>query len=251
MSDTRSDFTRILEEKFQDAKLKKLCQDTSKNCLENKDVSRAFDHLPDFLPEAVLVDDCRKFENMLLQIKSVDKDYQLVEKKNKTQITAYIKSLTELACKELLDKKGQVKKDIITLLDWEKYKEVIPAQNIVCAFIAGVNMSIAKRLADFIDKHEVAYQAYATYVNRNCLRWAKETLRDKGFSFGGGLDEKEGTSHVLEIIRLPTKKQAAVLGGVLAGVAAVAWIGLTLFGAMANRDSKGASAGVGVRPGKP
>ncbi|MHB1946652.1 MAG: hypothetical protein ACYCQI_00885 [Gammaproteobacteria bacterium] len=252
MSDSRTDFIRIMEKKLGDPNLKKTCQVSSQDCLERKKASRAFDHFPNFLPEATFDHYCKKFKTILLEIKSIDQEHEfkLTKKKNMTNITAYIKSLAQLGCKELLDEKGQIKEQIIALFGWEKYKDKMPTHEIVSAFIAAVNMSIAERLSDFIYQQDVAYQAYASFVNQNYLRWVKETMRELGFHLSGDLEEKEIASHSLEIIRLPTKKQAAIMGGVLAGVVAVAWMGLTLFGTLANQKSNG-NSGPAPRPSKP
>lgn len=182
MATSRTPFLHLVHTAFQDKLTKDFCISESIRNIKGRTPSRIFDSLPCVVDEATFQATCENFQMIIRHI-SVDakKEYQITREEDKNAIKQYIQTIAIVAREDLLDEEGNIKKEIITLFDWERHAKHLRKYDIVCGYISALNSRVSSQLSSFIDEHSDEYLGCMNFVNKNNRPWVMEILQESQF----------------------------------------------------------------------
>lgn len=215
------------------------CRDSSKAELARGTPNRIFDGFPILLPQNKLDNLIKKFEKIFSKIKpitipdEVDDPAQLLINHDKKKIFIWQREVIKIGCYELLGQNGQIKNEIVELLEWHPY--AINICDIVCAYVGAVNQFLADKLNILFKEKGSAFSAICQFVNQNYRKWVLEELAH----FSDKPDERDAKvqqSKFIKIKRLPKEKPAVAVGLAVGFTVTLAAIGYALFSSSSTRN---------------
>lgn len=226
MSFARQSFIDLIRQDFIDPEIKKNCIEESRKMIAKGQTNRAFDHFPHLVPDHVLKDILKNFQQILAQIKP-NNEFTLNETIQK-RVRNLELNLASRGCFELLDAEGRLKDEFLEELQWTDLKDKIDGCEIVCSYVHSIHQQLMDQLLVSIKKHCDAYKSLLHYVNPNYGDWVIEQMKKSNYSYDDTYYEKAARSNFDKILYFPSEKPLETLG-IVAGIAGFAAIGITLF----------------------
>jgi hypothetical protein len=184
MNNSRSLFIEILHN-LSPEKMTSL----SERKLENSGLrKRIFDDCPSFLTLTDVQNLSSMFENIVSMLKpsKTEYGYQLTNPTDQNLIRNLEKIIIEIAHKDLLNKNGSIKSEILQILNWNKKLTNDVIIDVICAYVSTVNQDIIFHLnqnsKSFSEMNNNSLNAVFDFINANYNSWIKEELKKAYFS---------------------------------------------------------------------
>lgn len=235
MSKSRQSLRHVLMDEFKVTAVKDKAQQSAINTLSKHPeyINRIFDDFPCLLPKETLQNLTKQFKSILTTVTphADDSEKYTLDQKDKNTVLAFEKEIISIGISELLDKKGNIKNELIQLLNWEPYKKKLTATryvlteeivSIMCAYVGAVNTIIMYHSDELVKINLPAFLATSTYVNPEYRKWIEESLSLNGFIvLAPKTDDKKEKQK--DILYWPIKTSKAtrylILGSILTAVA--------------------------------
>jgi hypothetical protein len=153
--------------------------------------SRIFDHFTNLLPLEKLTPLSKTFVNILSQIALDPIDEEsgnlfLCKPKDKSEISRWVKEISSLAIKELLDKNNHIKDEFIEILELKNFiselRDPTLILSILCGYVSSIIQVIQKNSTQEIEKNYKAYSGFCHCLNTHIRQWVQEQLSDHSIS---------------------------------------------------------------------
>lgn len=219
MSTSRTFLIPFLENEFKDGDKKKKYQEAVKKKILSNYQNRLFDDFDVLASSDSLTQFKLAFKEICADVPQVDADdlSTLLLARNKKAIEQMERQIAQLACNELLNDDGELKPELLTLLNCAQ----TPLRNgdIVCAYVAALNHLIMKAVAGDA-KCDAIGPVVCNFLNSNKRYgiWVKEEMSKKGHQA-----KFDPNAIIREIVYLPIEKPEiffSIMGGVAAAISA-------------------------------
>ncbi|VVC77198.1 hypothetical protein AQUSIP_25250 [Aquicella siphonis] len=246
MSSPRLTFIDILTEDFTNPEVMTLCRQSSQAKIRSRIVSRVFDEFPSLVTPEELDTLSDQFQQIFSEIRTVrlsDNGIHLDSQDDKTRLRLWESAIADKARRELLDDQGKIKKEIVVLLDWEKYLDQIDNCSLICAFVGAVNHFAILRFADQIEKQKEKFTAACDYVNSNYRGWIQDVMKKAACPIDPPSSRASEPDMIRKILAFPLehKELTAAMGLTGLLIAGLAITGTLLFKSVSGKNGSNAS----------
>lgn len=141
-------------------------------------IARVFDDFPCLLPMPLIDKLSASFKFILQQtpmeaILKTDDGFVLSNEKTRASIISWENTIIRIACAELLNNKGQIKAEIMHLLQWEKSFSREEIRSIVWAYVGSVNQVI---ISNYQGELPTIFSAVLDFITKNYGQWVTAEL---------------------------------------------------------------------------
>lgn len=236
MSGSRTSLYYSLQKSFKNSETKKRSCHSAKSILKDRPelATRIFDKFPCLLPENHIATLKDQFLNIFSSIKdsSIEENIngiELINEKDKKKLFQFEKKIADIAIAELLTIDGQIKPELIKILEWEAFEKQLHSTSLICAiisaFIGAVNQVIIQQLATEMQKRTFVFGAVCDYINKNLHYWVVDRLDSAGYIITGPKSQYESDKWNYEkILTWPIENPQPGVFVVLTAVATAAAI---------------------------
>ncbi len=174
MSNSRPSIILVLKETFKNSEKAEEIRHATMQMLTKRpgSASRIFDKFPCLLPKETIQHISEKCLSILSNI-SITHDTNGIHvhnEKDQKNIELFIKEIISLGMKELLNKHGHIKMELITLLELESIKDQLSQPeliiSILCGYVGAINQEIAAHVPKEILALNPVYAGFTGYLNK-------------------------------------------------------------------------------------
>ncbi len=176
MLSTRTTLTDILYIHFRDPKLAKLCRETARQRIVENHISRALDYFPNILADEIFLAQLNQFESILYALPESNIEEELPSD-TKIQLKTWVFTQIHLACEDMFNEQGKIKRELIRLLRWEDIIDKINKHGLTLAYISAIHAQLTVHIASNINQHHSnAYVRVFNFINKHKINWVAEVL---------------------------------------------------------------------------
>ena len=181
MSLNRSLITDILLEAFNDPEIKQRCLQAKKKLLRGDTRVRIFDDFPCLLPQndiAALTTRLLKFLSESRSIRKTSSGIQVASLSDVLIIRQLQKDIARIGCVDLLDEKGEIKKEIMKLLEWEGHLNREQTGEVLRAYVGSVNQVMMEHSSAMLEKNSTTLMGLCDCINKNYGKWTDQVFNE-------------------------------------------------------------------------
>lgn len=189
----------------------------SQKKLTSSSANRVFNDFPCLVPEVEFEKIIKEFDKLLNGNPCI------------RSIRSFEKKVIDLACNELLEKDGCIKKQVLKKLHWkqnqlpEKDDYQMDNYTIVSAFVGTVHEWIVEKCHKEINKHTDTFPVIMNTVNPNYGKWILETMNDRNMPFDEKYDHDALTAR--DILLYPARHPLLLFSVFVGGIVGAAIYG--------------------------
>ena len=154
----------------------------SKNNLQQEGTrARIFDEFPCLLPKEnieTLGLELREITNNIIWLKQLNYRYYLANPLDEEKIRVWHTKVILMGCTELLNEYGDIKPEIVNILEWNVYLTRQAICDILTAYVSAINQEIFK---DYCNQEPHVLSAILHFITENYDVWTADEFKKSSF----------------------------------------------------------------------
>ena len=180
MISTRSPITDILQQQFaQHPELKARCLQSGAKLQRGDLRARIFDDFPCLLSVndiSALMTRLVKFLKESRSIRNTNNGIQIASLNDVLIVRQLQKDIARVGCLDLLDDKGEIKREIRELLGWNQPVSADETRDVLHAYVASINQEIIQQASVLKDINSTSLMGLCDCINKNYGGWTNQIV---------------------------------------------------------------------------